>query len=324
MPSIVRAVPEPTFRPLPLEVRHLRLVVAVVEEGGLTRAGERLNLTQSALSHQLKQIESSLGVSLFTRVKKRLVLTDSGAELVERARRILADITELVSYLREHASGKRGTLRIATQCYTCYEWLPPLLKRFHRSHPDVHVQIVADATADPLEALRAGQIDLAILSLDSDDANVDIFDLFRDELLLLVPPDHPLAAKPYVTQADFKNQVLLSYSPPDDSFFYLQYLAHSTAQPASVTVIKLTEAILSMVRAGLGVTVAARWAVAEELRSGRLVGLRIGSKGFYRQWRAAVRKSPQRERPAYVAGFIELVAGAAAPVRFAERQAARS
>src|SRR5215207_9086071 len=110
-----------SFRPLPLEIRHLRLVVAITDEGNLTRAGERLNLTQSALSHQLKQIESSLGVLLFTRTKKRLVLTEAGEELVRRARCILTEIADLERDLGERASGRRGRLRLATQCYTCYE-----------------------------------------------------------------------------------------------------------------------------------------------------------------------------------------------------------
>jgi LysR family transcriptional regulator for metE and metH len=321
MPSMNRSEPESLFRPLPLEVRHLRLVVAVVEEGGLTRAGERLNLTQSALSHQLKQIETSLGVSLFTRVKMRLVLTESGAELVERARGILSDISDLESDLRERATGRRGSLRLATQCYTCYEWLPPLLKRFYRLYPNVDVQIVADATSDPVEALREGRIDLAILSSRADEAAFESIELFSDEMLLLVSPDHPLASKPYVTPSDFKDQTLLSYSPPSDSYFYQMYLAHSPQAPQTVTVIKLTEAILSMVRAGLGVNVAARWAVADDLREGRIAGVRIGSKGFFRTWYAALRRTPRRERPPYVGAFLDLIGSASAPVRFAERQA---
>jgi LysR family transcriptional regulator, regulator for metE and metH len=320
----INALPlEPAFRPIPLEVRHLRLMIAIVEEGGLTRAGERLNLTQSALSHQLKQIEGSLGVALFTRIKKRLVLTEAGAELVERSRRILADIAELESDLRERAAGHRGKLRMATHCYTCYEWLPPLLKRFYRSHPNVDVEIVADATADPVDALQKGQIDLAIVSSPVKEPGIETFDLFSDELLLLVPPGHRLAGKAHVTAKDFAREHLLAYSPPSDNLFYQQYLAAPASTPASVTVIRLTEAILSMVRAGLGVTVAARWAVADDLRSGRLIGLRIGPEGFYRQWRAAVRRSQHRGIPAYVADFLELVAESAAPARFAERQQAR-
>src|SRR5687767_5850457 len=99
------------FRPLALEARHLRLVLAIVDEGGVTRASERMNLTQSALSHQLKQIEASLGVPLFLRVKKRLVPTEAGAELVARARQILADLGALEDDIRRRAAGWRGTLR---------------------------------------------------------------------------------------------------------------------------------------------------------------------------------------------------------------------
>ena len=309
----------PAFRPLPLEIRHLRLVVAVCEEGGLTRAGERLHLTQSALSHQLRQVEESLGVSLFTRAKKRMVLTDAGEELVQKARQILAEMADLESSLRDRALGRRGTLRLATHCYTCYEWLPPLLKRFYRSYPNVDVQIVADATADPLDALRRGQIDLAIVSSPVEEPDVDTFDLFSDELLLLVAPAHPLAAKEYVTAQDLRDQHLLLYSPPSENHFYRAFLAHVPEPPRNVTMIKLTEAILAMVRAGLGVTAAARWAVADELRSGRLAGVRIGEEGFFREWRAAVRASQRRAVRDYIAGFIDLVAESSAPVRFAER-----
>jgi LysR family transcriptional regulator, regulator for metE and metH len=310
-----------TFRPVPLEIRHLRLMVAIVEEGGLTRAASRLNLTQSALSHQLKQIEESLGVTLFTRVKKRLVLTDAGEEVVQRARRILADIADLETDLRERASGRRGKLRLATECYTCYEWLPPLLKRFYRRHPNVDVEIVADATADPLSALRRGEIDLAILSSSVTATDVETFELFSDELLLVVAPTHRLAGRSHVTAKDFTSEHLLTYSPPSENFFYTQYLARSSAPPQNITVIKLTEAILSMVRAGLGVTVAARWAVADELRTGRVAGVRIGADGYYREWRGALRASQRQGAPGYVSDFLDLVSESAAPVRFAERQA---
>jgi LysR family transcriptional regulator for metE and metH len=300
------------FRPVPLEVRHLRLVVAIVDEGGLTRASERLNLTQSALSHQLKQIENSLGVSLFTRTKKRLFLTAAGDELVGR-------IADLETDLRDLAAGHRGKLRIATQCYTCYEWLPPLLKRFYRSHENVDIEIIADATAEPLDALRTGVIDLAIVSCPVDETGVETFELFKDELLLLVAPSHRLASKSYVTAKDFATEHLLLYSTPSENFFYQQYLARAATPPQNVTVIKLTEAILSMVRAGLGVTVAARWTVADELRSGRLVGVRVGPEGFVREWRAAVRRSNGRALPVYIASFLDLVRESAMPARFALR-----
>ena len=305
------------FRPLPLEVRHLRLVVAIVDEGGLTRAGAKLHLTQSALSHQLKQIESSLGVTLFARTRKRLVLTEAGAELVERARAILAEIGELENDLRDRASGRRGTLRIATECYTCYGWLPPLLKRFHRKHPGVDVQIVAEATSAPVDALKEGKIDLAIITKQPRADDAETIALFRDEMLLVVPPAHRLAKKEYVTARDFTGEHLILYAPPQESYFYRNYFGRSPAAPPKVSVIRLTEAIFSMVRAGLGVSVQARWAIADELRSGRLTGVSVGPEGFHREWLAAVRPVHGRALPAYVTDFASLISDNAVPARFA-------
>src|SRR5512134_389969 len=114
----MNARPAPTP---PIDSRHLRVLLAIVDAGGLTRAARSLNVSQSALSHQLKQIESSLGVPLFLRLKRRLVLTDAGRRLLDRARPLVRELDALGEDLGEHARGARGTLRLATECHTCYE-----------------------------------------------------------------------------------------------------------------------------------------------------------------------------------------------------------
>src|SRR5215470_2310330 len=116
-----------------LEVRHLRLVAAVAEVGSLTRAGDRLHLTQSALSHQLRDIESRLGAPLFLRVGKRLVLTPAGD--------VLARLEQAEREIRQMGKERAGILRLTTECYTCYHWLPPLLIRYRRRFPRVEVRI---------------------------------------------------------------------------------------------------------------------------------------------------------------------------------------
>src|SRR5262252_6692462 len=110
-----------------LEVRHLRLVAAVADCGSLTRAGDRLHLTQSALSHQLRDIESRLGVALFLRIGKRLVLTPAGERLLGSAREVLGALRQAELEIRQLGQENAGLLRITTECYTCYHWLPPLL-----------------------------------------------------------------------------------------------------------------------------------------------------------------------------------------------------
>src|SRR5690242_2243376 len=138
-----------------LEVRHLRLVAAVADVGSLTRAGDRLHLTQSALSHQLRDIESRLGAALFLRVGKRLVLTPAGERLLSSAKDVLARLEETEQAIRQMGRDKAGVLRITTECYTCYHWLPPLLGQYRRRYPRVEVRIDVDATRRPVESLLA-------------------------------------------------------------------------------------------------------------------------------------------------------------------------
>src|SRR5262245_32924337 len=113
-----------------VDVRHLKLVATVAERGSLTKAGDQLHLTQSALSHQLRDLEARLATPLFLRVGKRMVLTPAGDRFLTLARRVLADIDDAEYEVKRLGGNHRGLLRITTECYTCYHWLPPLLKLF--------------------------------------------------------------------------------------------------------------------------------------------------------------------------------------------------
>src|SRR5438874_2584155 len=184
-----------------LETRHLRLVAAVAEHGTLTRAGRVLHLTQSGLSRQLLDLETKLGLPLFHRLGKRMVPTPAGECLLVAARRTLPQLSDVEEDLRRLAGGRTAILRVSTECYTCYHWLPGVLQRFARRFPQVDVQIVAEATHHPVPALLDGRIDLAIVSNDDHDDRLAYVPLFTDELVALLRPDHPLSAKPFLTAA---------------------------------------------------------------------------------------------------------------------------
>ncbi len=308
------------LRPIALEIRHLRLVLAIEEERGITRAGEKLHLTQSALSHQLKEIETRLGVPLFLRIKKRLVITEAGKRVVAVARQTLAAVVELEEELRGAATGRRGVLRLTTECYTCYDWLPTLLKRFGQRYPDVEVRIDVDATRRPLAALREGSVDLALVTCPVDERELVARPLFEDELFLVTAPDHPLARRRFVRPVDLASERLLGYSPPQESRFYQQFMAASGVAPREVVQVQLTEAMMSMVRAGLGVAAVAGWAIDRELRRGTLAAVRLGQRGLQRTWQAATLRVGKP--PAYVAYFSDLISAHAAPARHERRQAA--
>jgi DNA-binding transcriptional LysR family regulator len=171
-----------------LEIRHLKLVEAVAETGSVTRAGHRLHLTQSALSHQLRDAEEQLGVALFERKNGRMSLTSAGDRLLETARTVLTELAE--SEIQGSSGPARGLLRISTQCHTVYHWFPPRLLIFQKKFPNVEVQLVLEASSDPFEALLEGKLDLAIICDPIRNRKIRYTPLFEDDVLIVVPPGH--------------------------------------------------------------------------------------------------------------------------------------
>ena len=289
-----------------LETRHLMLVHEIADQGGVTRASKRLFLTQSAVSHQLLDLERKLGTPLFHRAGKRMVPTAAGRRVLESARHALGSLRELEEDLRRMALGQEAVIRLSTACYTCYHWLPRLLVDYQRRFPHVNVQIVADVTYQTISALLDGVIDLAIVNQPNSDERLTFTKLFRDELLLVVPPDHKLARKRCVEAEDLRAEHLILYSAPlREIMFYQEVLVSAGVQPRKISQIQLTEAIVELVRAGIGVTVLARWAAAPYLADGRLVGVRVTSRGLPRQWYAAMIK--QSPVPLYLREFTQMI-----------------
>jgi len=292
---------------LHLEVRHLKLVETVAKEGGLTKAANRLHVTQSALSHQLRDIEDKLGAPLFLRLNKKMVLTQAGERLLSSAPVVLDELKRAEEDIKQIALHREGILRISTECYTCYHWLPPVLKPFNREFPRVEVRIVAEATRRPIEALLGGRLDLAVTSARTRNQKLMFKPLFKDELVAIVSPDHHLASRSSVSAKDFASENLLVYAlAKEDLTIYQKVLIPAGVAPKHVSRVELTEAIVEMVKAGLGVGVMARWAVRPQVEAGTLRTLRLTSKGVYRQWSAAMirHKTP----PPYLLRFAELLA----------------
>ncbi|HYB53393.1 MAG TPA: LysR family transcriptional regulator, partial [Thermoanaerobaculia bacterium] len=147
-----------------LEIRHLKLLIAVCEEGSLTGAASRLHLTPSALSHQLREAEKALSRPLFHREARRMRLTSAGERLRRSAEAVLAELEAAARDIRETDRQPEGLVRIATECNTCYHWLPAALDAFQCRYPAVDVEVVVEATREPVPALLDGRIDVGIVS----------------------------------------------------------------------------------------------------------------------------------------------------------------
>lgn len=289
-----------------MEIRHFRLVSTVAETQNLTRAAEKLFLSQSALSHQLREIETHYGTPVFTRAGRRMLPTPAGARLLRTARSVLDAVDACNLDMKRLLEGDTGMLRLSTACYTCYHWLPPLMKTFAGNYPGVEIQVIAEATRRPLDYLLDGKLDVAIVSNPQRTARFRLQKLFSDEQVVLVSPRHPWAKLPYISPARFAEETYVMYSLKDEeSAFLRDMLKPKGIVPKQTLRVEITEAIVELVKANMGVTLLARWAVRPQLQRKELVAIPFGKKGLRRDWYAA---TLQQQQPAYIDDFIRHLA----------------
>jgi LysR family transcriptional regulator, regulator for metE and metH len=290
-----------------LDSRHLRLVAEVARTQSVTRAADRLHVTQSAVSHQLRDIEERLGTPLFLRSGRHMLLTAAGRHLVETAGRVLEDISRAEQAVARLARNEAGVFRVCTQCYTGYHWLPPLLDVVRRRYPNVEVEIAAEHTMQAVNALLDGRLDLAIVNQAPSDRRIQVRPLFEDEHAAIVAPSHKWAGRAFVTPRELAAERLYLYSRSiDESYVVQQVMRPAGLLPSHATFLQLTEAIIEMVKAGLGVSVLPTWSIAPAISSGAVTALRITKSGVYRQWNAATLAGAPDSR--FLEHFLQVLA----------------
>ena len=289
-----------------LEIRDLRLVRELHATGSATRTASRLGVTQSAVSHQLRDLEQRLQTSVCIRTGKRLVLSAAGRRLLETADQVFTDLQRAWDDVAALRDGRASRLRICAHCHTGYQWLPPLLQRFRSRHPAVEIDIAVQHTSDPVKALLGGALDIALVTDTIQDRRLCVRRLAGDEHVAIVGRKHPLAARAFITPAELGEQDLLLYSAsPEESFTVRRILAPAGVRPARVRFLQLTEAIVEMVKAGLGVSVLPAWSVRSAIASRKVKALRITAGGIRRDWKAVRLRTPSE--PAFVTEFLDLV-----------------
>jgi LysR family transcriptional regulator, regulator for metE and metH len=289
-----------------LEIRDFRLIVAIVEEGSLTLASNRLHVTQPGLSRHLKALETRLGTKLFTRVGPRLSLAPAGELLLRHARETLERVAQIEDDVRDTGRDVRHVLRVGTQCYTAYHWMPSVLGRYAVQQPRVRVEIAFEVKRRPLQHLMDGLLEVALVSDDWRGRGLATTRLFADEFVAVVSPGHPLASRSFLEPRDFSGSRLLILVPPRDSTVVRQFLEPAHVRPHQTVDVQLVGALTSLVTSQLGVGVLPSWTVAPELRSGKLIAVRLGRKGLRRVWVAATTRA--LHKAAWVRDFVQLIA----------------
>jgi LysR family transcriptional regulator for metE and metH len=288
-----------------LELRHLETLLALAECGSLSKAAARLFLTQSALSHQLKALESHYGAALVEKNVRPLRFTAIGQRLLGLAKEVLPQVAEAARDVARLAQGHAGSLRIAVQCHNCFDWLMPAMDAYRSLWPEVELDIISGFLADPLPLLAQGEAELAILH-DEPEAlpQVAFSPLFRYESVALMSPRHRLAAKQWLEAADFAGETLITYPVPDEMLDVMKHcLLPAGVNPKRRTA-ELTVAILQLVASGRGIAALPSWTVGNYIARGYVVSRPIGQGGLRCELYAATSRAGAEA--AYIREFIAL------------------
>jgi LysR family transcriptional regulator for metE and metH len=273
-----------------LDVRDLRVVVALAASGTTARAASVLHLTQPAVSRALLSVEDKLGVRLFERTPRGLVVTAAGERLVAGASRLLGELSELERGVCS-PSAPPTRVRLVCQCYTAYHWLPSALVSLRASLPEIDVSLAVEHTREPLAALQSGKIDVALLTTGTvPRGRLHARPLFSDEIVFVVAASHPLAARAALARDDLRaNKLLTSPTPLAESQWFMARVFGRSRPRLSFDRFPLTEAVLDIARAGMGIAVLSEWIASPHLGRGDLVAKRMASGPLRRPWRLAWR-----------------------------------
>lgn len=269
----------------PLDSWQLRAFSSLARTGSFTRTAQELHLTQSAVSHAIKNLESDLGCRLLDRMGKTAVPTQAGEQLLVRAARILEEMSSARAELGR--LGKWGTsrLRIGASTTACQHVLPEVLRKFKKSFPHCAISIQPGDTPENIEALRAHQIDLAVNLEPRREAQLDFRPMFTDELQFLVSPLHPWAKTGRVVREEIAREHYILYGKTSYTFQMIEaYFREEEIVLHSLLDLGNMEAIKELVKLGLGISILAPWTARAEIEEKSLVALPLGKRKLKRRW----------------------------------------
>ncbi|MCU4674872.1 LysR substrate-binding domain-containing protein [Catenovulum sp. 2E275] len=288
-----------------LEVKHLKTIRALAQTGSLAKSADWLHTTPSALSHQLKELESRVGNPVYVRKTSPVKFTVEGELLLKLANDILPKIQDTEARIQDIKHQDKGQLRLAIECHSCFQWLMPAISQFHASWPMVELNFDNEYTFDAMPGLTQGDLDL-VITADKFESDEFYFEpLFSFQMVLVTAPTHPFAQLKFISAEDLASQTLLTYPVAPSRLDIFKYLLHpANCQPAKIKTVDQTLMILQMVTANLGVAALPSWAVTEYEQQGLVKTVALGESGIQSKLYAAVKK--REKNKAYIRSFFEI------------------
>jgi LysR family transcriptional regulator for metE and metH len=287
-----------------LELKHLKTLRALRDGGSLVEAARRLHLTQSALSHQLKDLEDRLGVSLFIRKTKPIRFTRAGEHILELCDDVLPKFEQTARDIKKLSSGESGRLHMAIECHSCFDWLMPAINSFRDQWPEVEIDLMASFHFEPLPALARGDLDLVVTADPVDIKGIYYQPLFRYQAVLAIANQHEFTQLKCIEPEHLREQTLIHYPVERKRLdIFTQFLEPQGIEPSATRQADLTLMIVQLVASGRGVACLPNWALQPYLASD-LISIRpLGEKGIWPTLYAAIRED-QKDTP-YMQDFVQ-------------------
>ncbi len=267
-----------------MDLRQLEIIRAIAEAGSFTGAGERLHVSQSAISRQILLLEEELNEAVFLRVGRRIRITPAGEALLQLSHRVFQDLRDTVALIGDSRQALRGPVRLVGGMTVSLYVFPTLLREFQRVHPQSEIKIWAGATDRCIAAIRAGTADLGLLTLPIDTPDLVTAPALEEELLLVTSPAHPLARKKRIVAQDLRRQNFVLFESGSNTRRVLdEFFVRESIEPQIVMETENVEIIKALVRTNLGVSIISFQAVAREFAGGQLFCARIAGQELLRR-----------------------------------------
>jgi DNA-binding transcriptional LysR family regulator len=267
-----------------MDLRQLEILKAVAETGSFTGAGRRLHVSQSAISRQILLLEAELNEPLFWRIKRKVKITPAGEALLQLSLRVFDDIRETTERLSETQQRLTGTIRLVGGMTVSIYVFPTLLKEFQRLHPDVDVKVMTGPADRLVRRLRAGTVDLGLLTLPVNEPDLVTRPVMREELQVVTYPSHPLAQKKRIDMQDLNKLPFILYEPGSNTRRVIdEFFVRAQVQPRIVMETENVEIIKAMVASGIGSTLISNNAIEREVKAGTLVAHRLQGQALVRE-----------------------------------------
>jgi DNA-binding transcriptional LysR family regulator len=267
-----------------VDLRQLEILQAIAETGSFTGCGRKLHVSQSAVSRQILLLEEELGEPLFLRVGRQVRMTPAAASLVQLGQRVFQDVQETVGAITDRTRGLQGELRLAGGMTVCLYVFPPLLKQLRKVHPRLDVRLSVATATQSVASIRAGRVDAGLLTLPVEGSDLVTVPVLREELLVVMPPSHPLSRRRRVSSRDLDRLPFVLFETGSATRQVIdRFFVTSHVKPTIVMETENVEIIKAMVKTGLGVGIVPYQAIAREVRARQLAWARIDGQELVRE-----------------------------------------